>query len=279
MTDTQKGPSEVTTIPHGTLSGRKYHKCTCPPCVEAGRAYARRVHRQRGYGTWQPLVDAEPVREHVLTLIDAGINLKRVGQLAGVTHSVVERLVYSVSGRPRTARLRPDIAEKLRTVPAIPSPRHRVDGAPTRRRVQALVAAGWNTQTLAPHFGLHPRHANELLRARSVLLSTAQAVAQAYARLAELDPVAEGVAPWVALRSQRQGAKNGWPPPAAWIDDDLDAAEESAPEPLTRAQCVALARDLTLAGATAEEIAAQINRTPRTVWRWQAEHGWKDAAA
>lgn len=280
-------------IPHGTLSGRKHHKCTCQPCIEAARTYARRVHRQRGYGTWQPFVDAEPVREHVLTLIETGINLKRVGELAGVTHSVVERLIYEVAGRPRTARLRPEIAEKLLTVPAIPAPNHRIDALGTRRRVQTLVAAGWPTQYLAPHFGLHPRHANELLRAELVLLRTAQAVAEAYTRLADTDPVTAGVPDWIALRSRRHAERRGWLPPTRWTDDDFDAPEPTAadkardaieqalagkPAELTREQQLTVTELMTRRGDSTAAIAAVIRRSDRTVTRWRTANGWKPAA-
>lgn len=50
---------------HRNLTCVKEYRCKRPECVARNQAYARRRYRQQGYGTWQPLVDATPARQHI----------------------------------------------------------------------------------------------------------------------------------------------------------------------------------------------------------------------
>ncbi|MBQ1164645.1 hypothetical protein KBZ21_42470, partial [Streptomyces sp. A73] len=65
----------TTLPPHGSLSRHKHHGCDCQLCHSNYRDYETRRYRLRGYGTWQPLADAQPVREHVSALVAAGYTI------------------------------------------------------------------------------------------------------------------------------------------------------------------------------------------------------------
>lgn len=283
-------------IPHGTLTGHKHHGCPCAPCREAAAAYQRSRHRRIGYGTWQPFVDATPAREHILTLMEAGIGYRRITQLAQVAPSVIEHLLYEMPGRPRTTRIRPETEAKILAVSAIPADQAHTDATGTRRRLQALVAAGWPTTRLAPEIGLNRRWVSDLLRATRVEVRTARLVAETYERLAHEDPTEHGIQDWVALRARNMAAKHGWKPPQEWVDDDLDVPD-AEPDPeavddtavqraidgekaigLSRVERMEAARVLTEQGVIAKDIAARLGVTSRTIVRWRAAGGWKAVA-
>src|SRR5579859_6976414 len=67
--------------------------CRCDACRAANRAHARRRARLTAYGQWHPFVDAEPVRDHIQALSQAGIGRRRVAALAGISDAALGRLL------------------------------------------------------------------------------------------------------------------------------------------------------------------------------------------
>ncbi|MBQ1166610.1 hypothetical protein KBZ21_52340, partial [Streptomyces sp. A73] len=61
-----------------------------------------------GYGTWQPLADAQPVREHVSALVAAGYTITRIAAASDTDAATLPRVLY---GPSRT--LRSDTAKRL----------------------------------------------------------------------------------------------------------------------------------------------------------------------
>lgn len=89
----------------------------------------------------------------------------------------------------------------------------------TRRRLQALSAAGWSTAALAEHMGV-TKTAIAALRSTGqsrVLARTATLVAQLYDRLWWRTPTNRH-----PLRSGRHAEREGWIPPWRWHGVDLD---------------------------------------------------------
>lgn len=205
--------------PHGTLSRHKYHKCKCAKCVDNYRAYQRSRYRRQAYGTWQPYVDAEPIRQHLLQLRAQGIAFTRVAEIAGLHPPTVGAFLYDLGPkRPRKKRATPEIAAKILAVTAENATPGIVDATGTRRRLQALAANGWPMKTLGSYIGVNPATVSRLATQAQVFRYTAEAVTRAYARLAGQNPADHGVPAAVIERSRRRAAREGWRDPQWWED-------------------------------------------------------------
>jgi hypothetical protein len=210
--------------------GHPLHVAGCRACREYSAFDARRRYRLRAYGRWQPpYVDAAPVREHVLTLKAAGIGWERVARIAGVPPATVSYLLYGcpAAGRPPSGRIRPGAAARLLAV--IPSldllaGKARTDAAGTRRRLQALAAAGHTREALRGRLGIRDEsNFSKLLTCDRVSAATARAVRGLYDELWDVPPdESTPQAAALARRARKRAAALGWPLPMAWDDDTID---------------------------------------------------------
>lgn len=202
----------------------KYHLdgCRCDPCTEAARVYGNHRARQIAYGRWEPYVDAEPARQHVLALRAAGLGPVTLARLSGVPHGALAKLVYGdrQRGQAPSKRIRHKTAERILAVQATIDTL--ADGAPvdsigTQRRAQALCAIGYSLSDQARRLG-YPVSAyhRSMLRAERVTAGRARAVRDLYDELA--------MTPGPSRRARLDAAKKGWPPPLAW--DDIDDPDE-----------------------------------------------------
>jgi hypothetical protein len=228
-------------------------------------AYRRHVHRRQGYGTWQPYVDAEPARQHILNLRSYGIGHERTAELAGLPASVLAALLYEMGGRPRRTKIRPETEAKILSVQARPeliADGQMIDGTGTRRRLQALAAAGYPFLRLGEHLPLHPAQVGRTAVGSHVHARTARAVTALYDRLKNEAPTDHGITPGAALKARNRAAREGWREPAYWDDmgriDDADFDPAATEKPLGRNELAALRREeilhLTRFGATPEQI-------------------------
>jgi hypothetical protein len=201
--------------------------CRCDACTAANRAAEIKRSRAILYGRWQPYVDAGPVREHLRALAAAGIGHRRVVELAGVSSGSLSKILYGGPGdRPPSRRVRPQTAEAILAVRPGPeqlAPSALVDITGTRRRAQALVATGWSQARLARELGLTAANFCAMLRRDQVTAGTARAVSDLYDRLwnqppPEHDQRTRGA----ASRARRHAEREGWAPPLAWDDDQID---------------------------------------------------------
>lgn len=212
---------------HGTNAKYAIDKCRCDRCRQAARDISNHRSRQIAYGTWQPYVDAEPVRSHVQTLMDYGIGWLRIADQAGVPRSTLEKLIYGDPrrGQAPSKRVRPATAAKLLAIQAAPErlgATAGVDPTGTRRRIQALVAIGWPLSQIGARLGIHRSNLGKTLTAPKVRVSTERAARTLYERLWNTDPREHGVSLHSYNRARRHAATHGWAPPAAWDDDRLD---------------------------------------------------------
>jgi transcriptional regulator with XRE-family HTH domain len=210
---------------HGPGPG-KGPGCRCGDCTAANRAAeTKRSHAIR-YGRWQPYVDAAPVREHLDALFAAGIGRRRVGELAGVSSGSLSKILYGARGRPPSRRVRPQTAAAILAVKPGPeqlAPGALVDITGTRRRAQALVATGWSQARLAGELGLTPANFCAMLRGDQVTAATAQAVGGLYDRLWNQPPPEHDQRTRIAAsRARHHAEREGWVPPLAWDDDQID---------------------------------------------------------
>ncbi len=201
--------------------------CRCDDCTAANRAAETMRSRAILYGRWQPYVDAGPVREHLRTLAEAGIGHRRVGELAGVSSGSLSKILYGGPGnRPPSRRIRPQTAAAILAVRPAPeqlAPSALVDITGTRRRVQALVACGWSQARLARGLGLTAANFCGMLRRDQVTAATARAVGELYDRLWNQPPPEHDQRTRIAAsRARNHAGQQGWAPPLAWDDDQID---------------------------------------------------------
>lgn len=201
--------------------------CRCYVCGYARAQYDDNRNRAIAYGTWQPWVDAEPVRVHIRHLQSCGMGLRTIAALAGVDR---KRLQGVLSGRPDRGtgpqqEVRPAIASAVLAVePTLENlaPSTLISPLGTRRRVQALVAVGWPQGHLAAHLGMLASNFGTMLKGEHVLVRRALAVRSMYDALWRVDPSEHGASVAGMTRARRYAAERQWAPTGAWDDDTID---------------------------------------------------------
>lgn len=259
----------------------------CPSHYMAHRS------RQQAYGRWESShVDAQPVREHILALLAAGISNRQLKRICGVSHNTIQVIL---TGRPErgsgpTKQVLRRTAEKLLAVPVPDIPWKTVaDGRPvpaigTTRRLRALVAIGYSQSDLARRLGILPTNATPLFAGTrdTVLASTARAVADLFNELQ--------LTPGTSSRARNRAARLGWPLPLDWDEDRIDdpnhrikrstaddlrrsRGQEARQQAEVRKQRVI---ELTEQGWSAAAIAERLGVTDKTVVRDRNEHRHQD---
>lgn len=238
-----------------TTRGGHKHPCNCAEvCLPANSAYDRHRRRQIAYGRWEPFTAAAPVREHVRSLMAAGIGTPRIAELSGVQEARVLYLLYGQPhrGYPPPQRIRTTTARQLLALkPAaeLLAGGAVVDATGTRRRVQALVALGWSERHIAAQMPVSYSHLAKVIQGTHEVTARTAAKARAvYDRLWDQAPPettrGERI---VAARSRARAARSDWPPPLAWDDDEIDDPAAS-PHPWKRGKlrdCAGTAEDVT----------------------------------
>ncbi len=223
--------------PHGTRA-RYVHGpgpgsgpgCRCDDCTAANRAAASRRERQILYGRWQPFVDAEPVREHLRALSEAGIGWRRVAELTGVSSGTLSKLRYGgPGGQPPSRRVRPQTAAAILAITPsadVAAPGALVDGTATRRRLQALVTTGWSQARLAGQLGMTPANFSDMLCRGHVTAATKSAVRSLYDQLwNQPPPEVDHRSKIAASRARGYARRRGWAPPLAWDESEIDVPD------------------------------------------------------
>lgn len=197
-------------------------KCRRP--TQPGHRGMCRPHYDQ-YRSANPPVPAGPVAAHVARLRATGIGWSRLTELTGVSFHALRRI-----GTQRYVL--PETAARIASVP-IPAVPHLlaadgalVDATGTRRRMQALVAAGWTNLALAGEMCYHPAAfpANILNNYGRVLASVARQADDVFNRLHMMTPP-DTVA---SRRSKLRACRRGWAPPLAWDEDSIDNPDASA---------------------------------------------------
>lgn len=237
---------------HGTYLAYVRDLCRCDPCRAAQTAAEAHRRRQKAYGRWNGLVDAEPAREHVHALSAAGVGLRQITRLTGVSGGVLTKLMYGQplpdgGRRPPCRRISPRTADRILSIPLTArADGARVDATGTRRRLAALVAIGWSQSKLADRLGMARANFGKTIRAAHVTVATERAVRALYDELwSAAPPEAQHRDKIAASRARRTAREHGWPPPLAWDDDSIDDPEakpqHNAAGPRELAPCGTLA--------------------------------------
>lgn len=266
---------------HRNLTCYTNYRCRRAECVARKNAWMRDRDRALRAGTWQPLQDATPVREHLRRLLGSGLTQQRVADLAGVPHQSITDLVQGRSRRGVRHRTTPEFAAKILNIdPASVSPA-RVDATGSKRRIQALVAAGWPLLHIGRQLGMNPQRPEQILRQTKVYATTRDRIADGYPRVTALRPERRGV-PKDKARLSRDWAKvNRWAPPKYWADR-VDAIDDPHFEPfygVSRGELLAAdARELFRYDVTVEQAAARLGVTRNHLQQELLRHPETDAA-
>lgn len=219
----RRGWATVPERPHG-YARYKLDGCRCYTCGWAVSEYTRR--RLEAVANGRGPVDGDVLRVHLRSLAAAGMGYKRAADVAGVARSTVGRILYGRPdrGTPPTPRVRYAIARKLLAVRAVDhGPNKPIEASGTVRRIRALIAIGWTRTEIARGIGWSLANLGTMLHrgaepwAGFVEVRTAAAVSALYDRLS-MHP---STGPHSA-RARAEARSNGWPPPLAWDDDEID---------------------------------------------------------
>lgn len=212
--------------PHGYARYR-LDGCRCYICAYARSRYDENRAKAITAGTWQPWVDAEPVRVHIRYLQDCEMGLRTIAARARVDR---KRLQAVLTGRPERGtppqeRMRPQLAAAVLAVePTLEAlaPSTLINPVGTVRRVRALVAVGWPQAHLATHLGMLPSNFGQMLGREHVLVRRALAVRAMYEALWRTDPTEHGATVAGVTRARKHAADRRWAPVGAWDDDTID---------------------------------------------------------
>lgn len=249
MTDTTICPPEHS---HGA-NGTCYvgHKCRCEDCRAGNRVRTAARTRAKAYGRYEglPYVDAGPAREHVKSLCAYGMGWKRIAEVAGVSKSGINTLLYGRSGARKgeiPKRIDRDKAAKLLAVrPSLDTlaPGAVVTARGTHRRLQALVRQGWTQGKLAERLGIDATNFTRMMRADGVTVRLHRDTVTLFDELWNQTPphaTPHDLATY--NRAIRYAKERRWLSPLAWDDLDLDEQPPVAePEDGIDDQAVALA--------------------------------------
>jgi hypothetical protein len=245
-----------------------YH-CQRPDC----RARFNERRRAIKAGVRRPdrvLVDAAPVREHIIELRDAGMTLTCIARFAGVAHSTV---CSFINGRPHDRRGRqhattPEVAAKILAVRALTA-------TGSLRRIQALTATGWTGRKIASRANVSAAWLFALQPKSPILIVNAEKLAAGYEEMRRLKPERHGVLPGHAANSRQRAKENRWPPPSYWADR-MDVIDDPHFEPMygvTKRLIVAqdAAEIMRLSGVDREAAAARLG-----VDKSYVDHAFRD---
>lgn len=216
------------------------HRCGCDACRRSQAERHARRKRLKLYGRWDSgLVAADPVRAHLRALGEYGIGWKRSAALAAVSKTTVYQLLYGRSepGRrhgERAKRVKRETAERilaLRPDVALMADAALVPSRGARRRVEALVAAGWPVDRIARRLGRSGSNLWTTVCGDHVRVSTHREIAALFDELALIDPpCASNYERAASERARRRARTRGWLPALAWDDIDLDEAPPAPDE-------------------------------------------------
>lgn len=212
------------TPPHGTRY-RFAAGCVCAECHAAHRSTMNRRARRRAMGQ-SVYTPAAPVREHVRSLMDAGMGYPQLAKVSGVDQS---SLIYLMCGKSTRTGRPPEkvLAANARALLAVAAP-ELADGARVvrvgvQRRAQALVAGGWGIAPLAREIPMSVTILRRIIAGQPVWKASADLVVAAYDRLWDRVPPQETARQRSAVTQARMlAARNGWARPMCWDDDSID---------------------------------------------------------
>lgn len=91
MTDTRHLQALAESAPHGTRS-RYVAGCRCPLCKAANAEYARARAKAQRRGGQNPLVCAQPARQHLIDLSEGGVGARAIAAATDLARSLLQEI-------------------------------------------------------------------------------------------------------------------------------------------------------------------------------------------
>lgn len=239
---------------HGTYACYVCDKCRCVPCTAARASWDENRRKQKAYGRWDNLIDAEPARQHLRALMAAGMGIKSITASDATTSGQIWKLLYGKLRQDGTRvpnkRIRRDVAQRILALQLELAPGAAMSNPGATRRLRALVALGYSQAELSRRLGVMDSAVGRIVSGRhAILVSTAKAVTELYDQLSMTPPPeTTHLEKVVATRARRHAARNGWLPPLALddecLDDDFDGGQITIELPELDVDEIALERRL-----------------------------------
>lgn len=198
---------------------------------EAKSAWARKRRRLIAYGRWTPTqqLDPTPVRDHINNLRAFGLSIHTIADLAGERRGAMSQIVYPNHADYLTW-ITPARAERILAVSfdldRIPTGRN-VDASGTRRRIEALMLAGWSQGHIGRALGVSRQRVSTYRSSAHVESDTARAIRDLFEQWWDQ--------PGPEIRATNKAIREGFAPAAAWDDIDDPNATPDLGEETTRA--------------------------------------------
>ncbi|WP_378736706.1 helix-turn-helix domain-containing protein [Nocardia brasiliensis] len=207
-------------------TGKACGRCerTKPPLRRGlcGACYQRTRQRNTAYGRWDPdRVPAEPVREHVARLREAGLSQRRLVELAGLHRSVLGHLLRGGAESEPPQWISHTTAQRILAVPVpesaveVAADRALVPSVGAQRRLRALVADGWPQAELARELGMTRTNMGPLMHSKRPI------TARRHREVAELFTRRQ-LTPGPSQRARDYGRAHGWARSWQWDEDTID---------------------------------------------------------
>lgn len=214
-------------VRHGMASCAHYG-CRLPECCEA-EVRARRsrcADLRKGHRATVPAGEA---RAHGLLLVEAGVPPVDIAEWAGLGRVTVADVLQG-----RVTNIYRTTAEAILFLP-IPDEGYRakgearVDALPSRRRLRALGALGFPVLSLAREVKVSHATIRDVREGfcQRVKLTTHVATRKTYDALWNVNPLDHGVTRSSFTMTRARAVSEGWPPPAAWDDDEIGNPQAS----------------------------------------------------
>lgn len=214
------------------------------------------------------MVDAAPVRAHIRWLQNAGLGIERLVSLAGISEGAVNALMYGSTAYPPSRRVHAHVAAAiLEVTPTMDTlaPGAHIDATGTRRRLQALAAAGWPTATLAERLDRHPKQLRAWRTATTCTVRIHTEIERLYAVLHYHRPHPVTATEHAAVtRTTTYAHTQRWAPPSAWRATTIDDPT-ARPQPAPTAPALADLTVRTELGSVDMAAVARIDAGERSV--------------
>lgn len=263
---------------HGTRASYVHDRCRCFDCMYANADYETLRSRKKAYGVVTH-VPAGPARDHIRNLMEQGMGLRSIVATGVISRGGLTKLIYGK--RDAHGVLHPtNRIEKARADAILALEFALADGAlvpalGATRRLQALHALGWSQRLLAQQLDIEPKNFTRLIHEMggSITVATDRRIRGLYERISMTPPPQNTSMEQASVtRAKREAQLNGWAPPLAWDDDDLDdpkARPHGLRVPVIRmsSQWLIEAQDLLDMGEHPLAIAQRIGRKPASISR------------
>lgn len=275
----------------GSLVCYNLHQCRCQPCSTHRMQTEERRRKDKAYGRYDSgLVDADPVREHILMLSEYGIGYKRVAELAGVGITGVRSLIW---GRQDPGdrygeipkRVAREKAEKILAVqPVVENlgSRQPIPSTGAHRRVQALVTRGWSLSKIARRLDMQIANFWQVMKSDRIGAGLHRRIAELYDELWDQTPPHEEWHDAAAYtRTLNYAKEKGFLPPLAWDDIDTDPEPERDVVQQGRATADEVLDDVEFlleGGESPQQVAVIVGRKVGTLAKLAERNGRRELA-